>query len=530
MYALKSQDMKRIDRFMAETMGISENVLMENAAKSVVDVLMEETYREATYNGVVLFCGSGNNGGDGYAIARWLCHNNVNVTVYSVGNVEHMGKETLSNYHCCEQMALSRPEQFRMHSLETEVSLWEEEVRFQISRAGIIVDAMLGTGCQRVLSPVYSHIVDLINDGRAPIVSVDVPTGVNSDNGKVMGKAVQAAVTITFGCPKLGLILFPAVDYVGELRVADIGILDEAFAIVTDPIELLLPETMESQPFKRVFSRPENSHKGVFGTVGVIAGDASMLGATILVAKAAYRSGAGLVKIMAEEAFAQILIQQLPEAIVVTYGSHMTKDEYNNFIYTFCHSVNVIAIGSGLSKSLRAQHLVAEVLMSEIKVVMDADGLNIISEHPEWLEQRRCELIMTPHIGEMARLTGYPSSGILENPLPIAKAYSTKNRVTVVLKSARTVISDKEGTCYINCMGNSGMATGGSGDVLAGTIAGCVAQGLSLKEAAVYGTALHSFAGDQAICDKEKTTTTRGHRMLATDIIEHLWVGVDGGQ
>lgn len=521
--------MSRVDRFMADSMGIAESVLMENAAKSVVELLLGATYGELSQKGVVIFCGSGNNGGDGYAIARWLSHKGIRVKVYCIGQIDHMGPETMANYRCCETMANNRPEQLYIEHLNEEISEWEKDVIFTLSRAGVIVDALLGTGCRRKLSSVYSRIVELINLAKAPTISVDVPTGIHSDNGKIMGKAIQATTTVTFGCPKLGMVLYPAVEYVGHLVVADIGILDEALPHQNDRIQLLTPETFTTSEFEQVFRRPGNSHKGSFGTVGVIAGDTSMLGATILVAKAAYRSGAGLVKIMAEESVAHTLIQQLPEAIIVTYSAHMSKDDYNDCIQSFCHSVNVVSIGSGLSKSLKAQHLVEEVLMADVKVVMDADALNIISEHPEWLQQRRCDLIVTPHIGEMSRLTGYPSSGILENPLPIAKAYSTKNNLTVVLKSARTVISDREGICSINCMGNSGMATGGSGDALAGVIAGCVAQGLELNDAARYGTALHSFAGDRAAGVLEHSRKNLGHRLLATDIIEHLWVGVDGG-
>jgi NAD(P)H-hydrate epimerase len=335
-----------------------------------------------------------------------------------------------------------------------------------------------------------------------------------------MGEAVKANMTVTFCLPKLGLLLNPGAEYVGELIVSDIGIIEEALETLNNPVNIIGNETLGRSKQLGKFKRKQFSHKGTFGTVGIIAGDKTMLGATILAAKACYKTGSGLVKVFVEEGSSDCIINAVPECVVVTYDNEKFKEGFDKVMETFVLTCDVILIGPGLTKSLKARYLVQKILQLDTKVILDADALNIISEHIEWFDNRICEAIITPHIGEMARLTGYQAAGISENTLQFAEAFSEKYQVTTILKSARTVIVSKELKRYINMSGNSGLATAGSGDVLAGVITSMLGQGYSLEDSAVYGVLLHSMAGDMYVSKRSE------HSLISTDIINSLWEGL----
>ena len=238
-------------------------------------------------------------------------------------------------------------------------------------------------------------------------------------------------------------------------------------------------------------------------------------------ARAAYKTGAGLVKVFALEEVSGAIIQAIPECVVIPYEKDSNKEQFDKELENFIMSSNAVIIGPGLSKSLKARHMVEKVLQLDTKVVLDADALNIISEHMDWFEERLCDAVITPHIGEMARLTGYPGTGISENSIQFAEAFATKYRVNTVLKSARSVVVTRENNRYINMTGNSGMATAGSGDVLAGVIGGLMANGLKTDDASVMGVLLHSLAGDAY------KAANGEHSMMASDIIDSLWRGLD---
>lgn len=520
MFVIKSNEMKKLEQYMIETVGVSGSILMENAAKTVVDIVLQRYAPVIELKPIVILCGAGNNGGDGLCIARWLVHKGYNVRTILFGDEEKYTAETKMQFNILKQMAVEYKNTTFLTVHSTDFDAIKSEVLDVIQSGGLIIDSLIGTGCSRTLSAQYCELVAFVNEVKVPVLSVDVPTGINSDNGKVMGTAVYAAVTVTFCLPKLGHVLFPGASYCGELIVADIGIFETALMRLERPISLIDRALLDEYKNNGFFARERYAHKGTFGTLGIIAGDRHMLGATLLAARAAYKTGVGLVKIFVEEAYAQLFISAIPECIVVTYDADTAKEVLEAALEQFVLDVNAVLIGQGLSKSIKSKHFVQQVLSIPQRVIMDADALNILSDAIEWLDERQCDLIITPHIGEMSRLTGYCGEGILENLLPFAEAFSEQHRITSVLKSARTVIVSKELNRYINMLGNSGMATAGSGDVLAGIISGFAAQGYSDEHSAVVGTLLHSLSGDVFVHKHNEQSLT------ASDLIEYLWIGV----
>jgi ADP-dependent NAD(P)H-hydrate dehydratase / NAD(P)H-hydrate epimerase len=522
MFVIKTNEMKKLEQFMIETVGLSSLILMENAAKTVVDVIVEH-FSEVIkpQQSIVILCGAGNNGGDGLAISRWLIHKGYVIKTFLIGPKEKWSSETQQQFFILDQLVKyqSKSELIHMESLEHENEV--ERLNQSIRDASLIVDSLIGTGCQRILSNVMVHLVDQINQSSAKVISVDLPTGINSDNGKVMGIAVKATTTVTFCLPKLGHVLFPGMHYCGNLIVTDIGIFEQALMTLENPITLINEELFIQYKQQGIFHRESFSHKGTFGTLGIIAGEKHMLGATILAAKAAYKSGVGLVKLFAHEDYCEFLVSAINECVVVPFSEKINEEgssaDLLDSLEAFLSQVNTVLIGPGLSKSPRGKKFLEKVLSTSIRAIIDADALNIISEQMELLEMKQGEVIITPHIGEMSRLTGYPGSGIIENLLPFAEAFSDKFQVTTVLKSARTVIVTDRLKRYINLLGNSGMATAGSGDVLAGIIAGLAAQGYSNEDSAVIGTLLHSQAGDYYAKQYGE------HSLTASELLQHLW-------
>ncbi len=521
MFAVRSSEIRDMDKYMIERVGLPSLVLMENAAKSVVDVIQQDKQNLLKGGQVLIFCGTGNNGGDGLAIARWLIHQEVKVRCLVAGKVERLSDDSRKQLNWLNHLVESRglePVLFFEDMSQKELI---DQIHTLAGEAELFIDALIGTGCERTLSERYCTLVNMMNKYRTKTISVDVPTGINADNGKVMGVCVQAHVTVTFGLPKLGLVLYPGANFVGQLIVSDIGLYGESIvASLDNPVELIDYQWFAAMKQKGVLERKQCSHKGTFGTLGVIAGDKHMLGATVLCAKAAYRTGAGLVKIFADEDMSGLLIQSIPEAIVIPYEKELSKDTFDSSVEEFLMTVDAVVIGPGLSKSLKARHLVQKILQMDVRVLLDADALNIISEHMEWFDERRCECIVTPHIGEMSRLTGYPSEGISENTIQFARAFAKDHKVTTVLKSARTVIVTDVEDIYLNMAGNSGLATAGSGDVLSGVIGALMAMGYQLQEATIIGVLLHSMASDVY------ATTYNKHTMVASDIVGNLWKGV----
>ena len=487
-YLPDAAQMKAADQYTIQTINVPSLELMERAAMSCVDVLKE---KELNLSNICIVCGSGNNGGDGFAIARLLINDGYKVDVIMAGNSSRCTAET--KY----QMELF---------LKTGNQISD---KFEQKDYSIIIDSIFGVGLSRNIEGHYKELIDELNVSKAVKFAVDIPSGISADNGQVLGVSFKADYTVTFQAEKLGLIVYPGKEYAGEVIVKDIGISEAYFeqdskvAVTYDEREyaLNLPD------------RREDSHKGTYGRLLVIAGSKGMSGAAYMNAMSAYLSGAGLVEIYTTEDNRIILQQLIPEAIITTYS------DYNeNEVLTLINRADSICIGSGLGTSEISKKILKTVIFNAfVPCVIDADGLNILSKHIWYLKKRKHNhYILTPHMKEMSRLTGIDIGTIKKDKKRILEEFIQHYGVTCVLKDSRTFVKSKDDRLAINCTGNSAMAKAGSGDVLAGIIAGLLVQTKNTHKSAVTGVYLHGCCGDQA--RKEKGS----YSVMARDLMNSI--------
>ncbi len=464
-----AEQMKRIDWLTQEQFGIPGLLLMERAAIAVMES-MEERYGNLAGKRIYICCGKGNNGGDGFALARLLTEKSTQtliVLAYDGNTNQGLASQNL-------QLATR-------FGIQTKV--WSELDSQELEKADIIVDALLGTGAVGVPNGPLAEMICAINESKKPVVAVDVPSGVVVDTGQVNDIAIEADLTVTFGLPKPGLLCFPGAENTGELVVRQIGF----------PRQLLEDEGLDlnlltdSEIRKLLPKRSLIAHKGTNGHLLVVGGSTGMTGAAVLASLAGLRVGCGLVTagvrqdLSIPEKPAEILLVPWPELI-------RTWDKFQSFVF-----------GPGLTKLEDGESFLFELLdHAEAPLVIDADGLNLLAANPKLFKQFRQSIVLTPHPGEMSRLTGMTVSEIQADRITVARRFATEWKVTVVLKGARTIIAAPDGRAFINPTGNPGMATAGTGDVLAGMIGGLIAQGLEATHAAIVGTYLHGLAGDIA--------------------------------
>lgn len=466
-FLLNAAQMKRCDEDTIERIGIPSLVLMERAALAVVE---EINQAQLDKKSVLVLCGSGNNGGDGFAVARLLWEQGVRVTAAFVGREESLSKETRLQKKICETCGIKISSNFMHREYTT------------------IVDAIFGIGLSRRIEGQYAELVDWVNQQEANVVAVDIPSGINADTGAVMGRAVQADLTVTFACRKIGQILYPGTEYCGCLVRRDIG-------ISTTQCGIPSVFTYGDGDLFRIPERKPYSNKGTYGKVLLIAGSRGMSGAACLCAMGAYRSGCGLVRVFTPECNRQVIQTCLPEAIVTAWDTDPLSEEQLEAALSWS---DVVGIGPGLGAGEEAKRLLRYVLETyDRPLVIDADGLNLLAADTELLYETAASVILTPHIGEMMRLTDNTKEEVLEDIILSAKRFAGEYQVICALKDARTVVSDGS-RAYVNTSGNSGMAVGGSGDVLTGVICGLLAQGMSPFDAASFGVYLHGKAGDLA--------------------------------
>ncbi len=469
MKVIFAEQMKRIDWLTQEQFGIPGSILMERAAIAVMDS-MEEHYGDLSGKRIYICCGKGNNGGDGFALARLLTEKSAQVTIvlaYDGNTNQGLASQNL-------QLATR-------FGIQTKI--WSELNSKELQEADIIVDALLGTGAVGTPTGPLAEIICAINQSKKPVVAVDIPSGVVVDTGQVNDIAIKADLTVTFGLPKPGLLCFPGAENTGELVIRQIGfpkqlLEDEALSLhyLTDSdIKKLLPK------------RPLTAHKGTNGHLLVVGGSEGMTGAAVLASLAGLRAGCGFVTagvrqdLSIPEKPAEVMLMPWPELI-------RTWDKFQGFVF-----------GPGLSRLEDGESFLFELLEhAEAPLVIDADGLNLLANNPKLSKQFRQPIVLTPHPGEMSRLTGMSIAEIQADRITVARRFATEWKVTVVLKGARTIIAAPDGRTFINPTGNPGMATAGTGDVLAGIIGGLIAQGLEATNAAIVGTYLHGLAGDIA--------------------------------
>ena len=502
-YALNAAAMKKIDDYTVETVGIPAMELMERAAGAVVEVMESKITREAR---ILAVCGPGNNGGDGVAAARLLMGKGYHAAILLTGN---SGK--------------------RSRQMEEQLQLAEEvgvpvENTNKLAEYNIIIDAVFGVGLSKPVSGEYEEIIQRINELDNYVYSVDIPSGVSSDGGRIRNAAVKANETVTFGFQKIGLLLYPGADYAGRVTVADIG-----FPEVASNQVCLDTFYYEAEDLARIPVRKNHSHKGTYGKVLILAGSKGMAGAAYLSARAAYRSGAGLVKVVTAECNRIILQTGIPEALFASYDEDgRSGEELREQLLADIKWASAIVAGPGLGISPVSRSLLETVLQNaQVPVIVDADGINLIAEELDhrmgsggYSRQKRMELlgelvsgriIFTPHLLEFSRLLGCTLTEVTDHLMETVREISYNGKSVYAVKDARTIVACGH-KFYVNISGNHGMATGGSGDVLTGIIAALAAQGMEPYEAACLGVYLHGLAGDAAA--KEKGA----YSMMAGDI------------
>lgn len=507
MKLLKAEEMKVIDQRASSEYGIPSLILMENAGLRTLEVI-EEILGDSINKSVIILAGKGNNGGDGLVIARHLLNSGAAVRVFLTGQVEELTPDSRLNYDILLRMGA------RILPLIGDEDL--DRLMLSLMNADLIVDALYGIGFKGSLGQFESRIVKMVNWCRAPVVAVDIPSGVEADSGRVHGPAIKATHTVTFALPKIGLVLEPGKDYVGTLSVADISI--PSFLLEDSSIKTnLINEQMVRTLLK---PRAADSHKGTYGHALVIGGSPGMTGAVMMASLAALRSGAGLVTAAVPESLAAVVDSNLMEimtAPLAQTGQSTIALEALPAMENLLGTSSVCAIGPGMSRYPEAGTVVRFVLeKAGVPVVIDADGLNALQGDSTVFKNRQVPVVLTPHPGEMARLTGKSIEEIQSNRIEIACTFAHEWGVCLVLKGNKTIVANPAGEVYINISGNPGMATAGSGDVLCGVIAGLMAQGLKPQDAAFVGVYLHGLAGDLA-------AQVKGERgLIAGDLIAGL--------
>lgn len=487
-YLVNSREMKQYDRNTIEIYGMPSVVLMERAALAFVDEIFAQKIDAGR---VLVVCGGGNNGGDGYAIARLLWQRGSRVAVAAAG----AGKESAEN---------SIQKKIWMSYGNPVLDALPEDENYTL-----IIDAVFGIGLTRNVEGIYRTWIEKMNGMAGCHVAVDISSGISADCGAVLGCAFRADYTVTFAFEKLGSVLWPGSEYAGEVIVRDIGIDGRSFLSCEPQTAVLEPEDIARLPKRR-----GHSNKGDYGKILVAAGSPGMSGAAYFSAKAAYAAGAGLVRIFTPDENRTALAGLLPEAVLTVYSGDDLDME------CLCDAMrwaDAIVAGPGLGTSDTAARMIRKIVKeADVPVILDADALNIIAKEPSMLLDTRAELIVTPHPGEMGRLTGNSVDGILNHTKEVAETFARQYNVVCVLKDEHTVISSPGGRTYLNMSGNPGMATAGSGDVLTGVIAALAAQGMDAAGAAACGVFLHGRAGDAAAA----RTGMRG--MMASDLIDGL--------
>lgn len=476
-YLYTGKQAKDIDTHAIHTVGMPGLVLMEKAAMTVAAVLME---REEPSKRILAVCGTGNNGGDGVAAARILFQHGYPAAVMVIGHSDHMTEDMQRQLEIAVNCGVPVIPVASMedHSFD------------------VLLDAVFGIGLSREIKGVYEHIIDRMNDYGGRIYALDIPSGIHATTGAVLGTAVRAHCTITFGVNKLGLVLYPGCEYAGEVIVGDIGFPDVSVETAEPAYCYYEPEDLPI----RLPLRPFHSHKGTFGKVAVVAGSDRMSGAAYLSAKAAYSMGAGLVRVVSVPANREILLSSLPEILFSTREDMAEALDW----------ADAVVVGPGLGLTDEAEEMVRYIVEnSPVPTVIDGDGIRLCRNVAETLSDN---FVLTPHVKEMSYLTGLSVQELQEDLPGTTRKAAGDWHCIVVQKDARTVVSDGS-MCYLNVSGNNGMATGGSGDVLAGMLGGLLAQNMDPFEAAKLAVYLHGLSGDVMVQEKGV------YSLMASDLI-----------
>ncbi len=492
-------EMRELDRTAIETYGIPEELLMENAGDALYFVILNKM--GISGRRFAVFCGIGNNGGDGFVVARKLHSNGGLVKVYILGDQR--------KYRGAAKLNLSILKRLPVEIMEIEDA---SSVRSDIVHCHAVVDAILGTGLEREVKGLYAGVIEHINNSGKTVFSADIPSGVAGNTGEVMGVAVKADTTVTFGLPKLGNLLFPGYGLCGELFVTHISFPPELYD--SSDLKVAISPEIDLPP------RNPDAHKGSVGQVLFIAGAASYYGAPYFSALSFLKAGGGYARLAAPASMTPFLAGKGSEIVLLPQSETETGSiaaENREKLLELGNKMDMVVMGPGLSLDGKTQGLIRDLARGlKVPLLLDGDGITAVSSDLEILKTRKEKTVLTPHPGEMARITGIDTNKILHDRTGILQKATEALDSIIVLKGAHSLVGLPDGRVFMNMSGNAGMATAGSGDVLTGTVAALFGAGLSIEDAVLKGVFLHGVAGDLAAASKGMDGIT------AQDILEHL--------
>jgi ADP-dependent NAD(P)H-hydrate dehydratase / NAD(P)H-hydrate epimerase len=510
MLIVTAEQMREMDRLTIHEYGVPSLALMERAGEGIARVILDRFFKAAK-KGVLVVAGKGNNGGDGFVVARLLKQKRIPCEVVLLARRGGLSTDAAHNLRAFIKR--------KGKVVEIDAGGLTQLGR-RISQSGLLVDAILGTGVKSEVTGLFAEAITLMNASGLPIVSVDIPSGLDTDRGTALGVSIQAEMTVALGYPKLGEVIFPGLSSVGELAVADIGIDHRAVEKVAPKTELLDDEMIRWL----VPRRDPDTHKGTYGHLLVMAGSRGKTGAAILACRAAMRMGAGLVTLAAPRSLNDIFASSLVEVMTEPLRDNVAEEmeplgdaEWRRLL----ERKNALLFGPGVGVTEAARNALRWLLKTlEVPWVIDADGLTNLAIDIDRLRSAKSPPILTPHPGEMARLIGRDTAAINKDRVGAAQFFAVTHRCHVVLKGARTVIATADGRVFINPTGNPGMASGGMGDVLAGMLAALLGQGFSPEDAMKLGVYLHGLVGDRVAAERGPIG------LIASDIIEGLPAGL----
>ena len=512
MYLVTANEMRRMDRATIESFGIPGRVLMENAGRGATAFFLEAVYRDHP-GAIGIVAGRGNNGGDGFVMARYLHQKGLPATVFLLSQKNQVKGDAAANLKLLDTMGVPVVEMADASAFESRKSLLRHQHTF--------IDAILGTGLASDVRGYFRTVIDFINQQERPVFAVDIVSGLNSDTGQVCGVSIRATATATFGFCKVGLLSYPGRTLTGRLKIIDIGIPPHIAAKISCRQHLITPGTLK----KVIPQRSATAHKGRTGHLLILAGSPGKTGAAAMTATAAMRTGAGLVTLGIPTSLNPVLEAMVMEAMTV--GMPETPDgaldeSAHKTIRSMIKDKQCLAMGPGLGTHASTGRLVNRLIEKcPVPMVIDADGLNLIAADPSVLSRRQAPIVLTPHPGEMARISGHTTAAIQKDRIGHARFFAERHQVHLVLKGAATVVARPDGNVFVNATGNPGMAAGGMGDALTGLIAGLMTQGMEADAAAQTAVYLHGLAADRMA----QKMASVGY--LATEVIDTLPEAMD---
>ncbi|NWG04101.1 MAG: NAD(P)H-hydrate dehydratase [Syntrophaceae bacterium] len=503
-----AEQMQELDRKAIETYRIPGVVLMENAGRGASEIICN-TFSPIRQKKIAIIAGKGNNGGDGFVIARYLLNQGIFVKVYLLTDPKSLRGDAETNYHIFHRM--------KGDVISVPSSKDYQKIKRDLEKFDILVDGIFGTGLDAEVRGYYREVIDHLNTLQKPIVAIDIPSGLDANTGKPFGTAIRATLTVTFGLPKIGHLISPGLDYVGKIKVVDIGIPQRL--IEEEKIPTYLLEEDEIQKWLSIPRQPD-THKGDYGHLLVIAGSVGKTGAAAMACQAALKMGAGLVTLAIPKSLNPIMEMKLTEVMTEplpeTPKQTLSLRAFSSII-RLCENKKAVIIGPGLGLLKETQSLVLKLIRTlDLPIILDADGLTALATQPKTLPTTNRSLILTPHPGEMARLIRSTVKEILEDRIKVSRNFCQSQHVHLILKGHPTLITTPKGEVFINPTGNPGMASGGTGDVLTGMIGGLVCQGFDILTSLQMAVYLHGKAGDEGVKEVGEKS------LIATDIIEKI--------